>query len=222
MTSADIAKLSNSPDKNRWPIYDLRFRGNEMITTRVLTVVPFREQIISYKNGVGTVLIGNELSPMSYDIVTGSKNTFLGPVGSVALRWDQPFALLDNQVYLSGTDGLLKSDDVNVTSVLSPAPQFTTFDSTKDASGRKLFIGTSGNNMAAVVVGTDGIAKSYTLCMPGSFVNAQFVKMSQDGNTLLISDTAQRRVLRYQFRENNKFILYQKNSDSSCSQIQLL
>jgi sugar lactone lactonase YvrE len=76
--------------------------------------------------------------------------------------------------------------------------------------------------MTAAVLYPDGSSKTFNLCMPGSFPNAQFVRMSRDGNSLLISDTSQRRVLRYWLKSNGDVHLFQKpTSGTACVPITL-
>lgn len=223
ISSADLNKLSESTDKNFWPIFDIHMRGSEILADRFLTVVPYREQIISYNGGSAMPLIGNEINRLSFDLINGlSTSVFTGNALSVSFDERQPTAVFQNQVYLSNAGGILKYDGTNVTQVVGTPRVFDNFDITTDAANRKILVGTKQNSMTAAVLYPDGSSKTFNLCMPGSFPNAQFVRMSRDGNSLLISDTSQRRVLRYWLKSNGDVHLFQKpTSGTACVPITL-
>lgn len=222
ITSTDLNKLDGTPDKNMWPVFDMHWLGSQLLVDRVLTVVPYREQLISYSGNTATALLGNELTPSSLDLNGGSNSTYTGAPLSVALASTQPTAILNNQIYLSNAGGILVDNGTNVSQVANITSQFRNFDITTDSAGRKFLIGTQGNDMKAAVIYPDGAAKSFTLCMPGSFTSSSFVKLSRDTNSLLISDTGQRRILRYYLRSNGNVVLFQKpTSGTACVPISL-
>ena len=221
ITSSDLSHLSESSDKNAWPIFDLHLNGSQLIAERILTVVPFRTQIISYSGGVAAPFLGNEWTPFSLNN-TGAATTYTGAPTSIALAYSQPMALLNGVPYLSNNGGTLVSNGSAVSQLSGVTSFFTAFDMTTDAANNKFMIGVNGNTMRGLVLYPDGSVKSYDLCMPGSFPSAVFVKMSRDGNSLLISDTKQRRVLRYYLRSNNAIHLFQKpTSGTACVPITL-
>lgn len=223
LTASDFNGLDEPTDKNLWPIYDLHYLGTQLVAERVLTVVPYRVQIIGYNGNTATPLIGNELADTySLDLNGGNNSVFTGAPLSVALSYYQPSAVLNNQIYLTNAGGILLDNGSSVSQLSNIASQFTNFDMTTDSAGRKFLIGTKSNDMKAAVIYPDGTAKAFTLCMPGSFTSASFVKMSRDGNSLLISDTGQRRILRYWLRSNGNIVLFQKpTSGTACVPISL-
>lgn len=216
LSTIAAANWNKLRDTNNWSVRDLQVRSingkTEILAYRGIDL-PFRAQVIHYGfpftgPQTGTPVLGSELSSNSIFLAGGaSPTTTTGP--SMSVSFASLITAFQNLVYYTGVDGkLLVSNGRQVTPVTgaSVAGRIAIFE---DTQLRRYFIGFFGQTLRVTVLSPDGkVMKNEVLCLPGTFLNPTDLKLSRDGNSLLVSDGGFNRVLRYTIRENGKVFLY--------------
>ncbi len=218
-----VPTASRYRNKNAWPNSDIDLvtsgSTENLLVGRGLHHTPFRAQLVGYAANAdaqrGAPVIGNEIIGTSNQIPSGLNLTAVGANNNVALAGQRiNIEAFEEMIYYFHGNNLLQSDATNVTRLATDAIGGINLTVTKDAQGRLFFFTLNGNDIAVNQVGTDKVLKTGRLCLPGSFVAANDIKVSRDGRSLLIADTNQRRVIQYAIRQegSDEIKLYVPNN----------